>query len=290
MTFGQRSLANGRQLQFFTPDALWLVNDNWTRPSLYRVDVGTEHITSFITFVNQDGQTVDNLWYVRCIARDKMRNLWVGTNVGPLVLSPEEAQKANPIFEQIKIPRNDGTTLADYLLSGVDITNIVIDNANRKWMATQSNGLYLVSSDNQRQLAHYTAENSPLLSNAIESLAFDNTTGTLYIGTAAGLCSVQSEAFLSADALQKDRVYAYPNPVEPGYTGPINIVGLMDDSDVKITTVDGRLVKQGRSNGALFSWDGTNQHGQRVASGIYLVEVATPDGAKGVVCRVAIVN
>ena len=101
---------------------------------------------------------------------------------------------------------------------------------------------------------------------------------------------MQSEAFLSADALQKDQVYAYPNPVEPGYTGPINIVGLMDNSDVKITTVDGRLVKQGRSNGALFSWDGTNQHGQRVASGIYLVEVATPDGAKGVVCRVAIVN
>ena len=290
MTFGQRSLANGRQLQFFTPDALWLVNDNWTRPSLYRVDAATERITSFTTFVNQDGQTVDNLWYVRCIARDKMGNLWVGTNVGPLVLSPEEAQKANPIFEQIKIPRNDGTTLADYLLSGVDITNIVIDNANRKWMATQSNGLYLVSSDNQRQLAHYTAENSPLLSNAIESLAFDNTTGTLYIGTASGLCSVQSEAFLSADALQKDQVYAYPNPVEPGYTGPINIVGLIDNSDVKITTVDGRLVKQGRSNGALFSWDGTNQHGQRVASGIYLVEVATPDGTKGVVCRVAIVN
>ena len=101
---------------------------------------------------------------------------------------------------------------------------------------------------------------------------------------------MQSEAFLSADALQKDQVYAYPNPVEPGYTGPINIVGLMDNSDVKITTVDGRLVKQGRSNGALFSWDGTNQHEQRVASGIYLVEVATPDGTKGVVCRVAIVN
>ncbi|MFC2774023.1 MAG: FlgD immunoglobulin-like domain containing protein, partial [Segatella oris] len=71
---------------------------------------------------------------------------------------------------------------------------------------------------------------------------------------------------------------------------PINITGLSYNADVKITTANGTLVKEGRSNGGLFTWDGCNKNGQRVASGIYMVEVATQDGHKGVVCKIAIVR
>ena len=78
--------------------------------------------------------------------------------------------------------------------------------------------------------------------------------------------------------------------VKPDYTGPINITGLSYNADVKITTANGTLVKEGRSNGGLFTWDGCNKNGQRVASGIYMVEVATQNGQKGVVCKIAIIR
>ena len=49
-------------------------------------------------------------------------------------------------------------------------------------------------------------------------------------------------------------------------------------------------MKEGRSNGGLFTWDGCDKQGKRVASGIYMVETATQDGKKGVVCKIAILN
>ena len=85
-------------------------------------------------------------------------------------------------------------------------------------------------------------------------------------------------------------MYAYPNPVTPDYTGLINIVGLSYDADVKITTSNGVVVAEGRSNGGSFTWDGTNKNGKRVASGIYMVVTATNDGKKGTVCKIAVIR
>jgi flagellar hook assembly protein FlgD len=90
--------------------------------------------------------------------------------------------------------------------------------------------------------------------------------------------------------MHEDDVYAYPNPVEPGYTGLITVVGLSFDADVKILTSNGKLVAQGRSNGGTFTWDGCDSKGNRVASGVYMVATAMSNGDKGVVCKIAIVR
>ena len=99
-----------------------------------------------------------------------------------------------------------------------------------------------------------------------------------------------SDASETAEEMIKDQVYAYPNPVRPDYTGYITITGLTYNADVKILTVNGTLVKEGRSNGGSFVWDGNDQNGKRVASGIYMVNTATQDGKKGTVCKIAIIN
>ena len=290
MSFNGRSLANVQNLMFDSRGRLWFVNNNWTLPSLYSYQPQSKTLHTFTSFTNQDGTKLKELWNVRCAVEDKEGNIWIGTNVGPLMLEPSQMDSDNPVFQQIKVPRNDGTNYADYLLSGVDITAIAIDGANRKWFATNGNGVYLVSSNNIEEQQHFTAENSPLISNTIESIAINGTTGEVFFGTDKGLCSYKSNATEAAETMTQESVYAYPNPVKPDYTGPINITGLSYNADVKITTANGTLVKEGRSNGGLFTWDGCNKNGQRVASGIYMVEVATQDGHKGVVCKIAIVR
>ena len=112
----------------------------------------------------------------------------------------------------------------------------------------------------------------------------------MFFGTGNGLCSYISDAITPVDEMTKDDVYAYPNPVEAGYTGLITIVGLSYDADVKILTSNGKLVAQGRSNGGTFTWNGCDQQGRRVASGVYMVATATSNGDKGVVCKIAIIN
>ena len=245
----------------------------------------------YTQFVNQDGTTVSNINGVRCIAEDKEGNIWIGTNVGPLMLPADQLNNgSDATLTQVKVPRNDGTNFADYLLSGVDITCMAVDGGNRKWFGTNGNGVYLISSDNFEQVHHFMTTNSQLLSDNVESVTINERTGEVFFGTDFGLCSFMSDASATNDEMNKDNVYAYPNPVRPDYTGLITVTGLSMNADVKIVTANGTLVAEGRSNGGSFTWDGHDSSGKRVASGVYMVQTATSDGKSGTVCKIAIVN
>jgi hypothetical protein len=140
------------------------------------------------------------------------------------------------------------------------------------------------------QLQHFTAENSCLLSNNVQYISIDHQTGEVFFLTDKGLCSFISDATEPNDEMTKDNVWAYPNPVEPNYTGPITITGLTLDADVKILAANGALIAEGRSNGGTFTWNGCDREGRRVASGIYMVATATSSGEKGTICKIAIVR
>ena len=287
-----RSLSTMQKTIFDSRGLMWFVNNSYIVPSLYCYQPSTNAMNSYTKFINQDGTNVVPKDGVSCVVEDHKGNMWIGTSVGPIMLeakyittSPDEV-----IFNQIKVPRNDGTNFADYLLSNVSISCIAIDDGDRKWFGTHGNGVYLISDNNIQQLQHFTTENSPLLSNDIESIAINDVTGEVFFGTDKGLCSYMSDATKPAETMDKDKVYAYPNPVRPDYKGLITIVGLTMNADIKIVTSSGALVAEGRSNGGSFTWDGNDLSGKRVASGIYMVETATENGEKGTVCKIAIVN
>lgn len=288
--FTNKSLGSLERMILDSKNRLWFVNDHWRIPSLYCYNPATDQLDAYTTFVNQD-MTNYAVGKVHCVEEDKSGNIWVGTNLGPFYLDPKQFGADEPIFTQVKVPRNDGTNYADYLLNGVNISAIKVDAAGRKWFGTYGNGVYLVSADNLQQIHHFTANNSELLSDYIEDLTIDETSGEIFFSTSDGLCSFMSDATTAYETMEKDNVYAYPNPVRPDYTGIITVVGLSYDADVKIVTANGNLVAEGRSNGGTFTWDGRDQTtGRRVASGVYMVMAATAEGKKGTVCKIAIVN
>lgn len=285
-----KSLGDLSDMRFDANGHLWFVNNNWSLASFYRYDVNTGNIITFNNFVNQDGTTIESVYGVACTVEDNDGNIWVATDKGPLLLEKSQIEANSPVFTQVKVPRNDGTDYADYLLSGVEITAIAIDGGGRKWFGTNGNGAYLISKDNLTQVEHFTTENSKLLSDNIQSIAINNDSGEVFFGTDQGLCSYISNASTANTEMTKDNVYAYPNPVTPDYEGLITVVGLTMDADVKILTSSGKLVAQGRSNGGTFTWDGHDKNGKRVASGVYMVVTATSDGNKGTVCKIAIIK
>lgn len=245
----------------------------------------------FITrFSNQDGVAYSPDLF-NCIAEDLDGNIWFGTDKGPFVTySPEDVFDNGFYFTQVKIPRNDGTNLADYLLSDVNITCITIDGGNRKWMGTSGNGVYLLNSDGIEMIEHFTTENSPLISDNIESIAIDGSTGEVFFGTDAGLVSYLGTATDPAGSLSDDNIKVYPNPVRPEYTGRISITGLMRDTDVKIVSASGYLVNSGTSVGGEYTWDGKNKGGKRVASGVYYVLAADAEGNSGAVAKILVIR
>ena len=285
-----RSNANLCNIMIDSKGKMWFVNNNWVTPALYQYDMENDKIIAYESFVNQDGTSLTVQDGVRCVVEDLEHNMWVGTNSGPVMLERSEIENNGNTFTQVKVPRNDGTNYADYLLAGIDVSSIAIDGGNRKWIGTYNNGVYLISADNMTQVQHFTTDNSPLLSNSILSIAINPTSGEVFFGTSNGLCSYVSDATETNTEMTSDNVWAYPNPVEPGYTGPITITGLTLNADVKILTANGAIVNEGHSNGGTYVWDGCDQKGRRVASGIYMVATATSKGEKGTVCKIAIVR
>ena len=269
---------------------IWINNGRNANPGVYCYSADGNNLYSYTHFVNEDMAEISGIERCKTLAEDRSGNIWVGTNVGLFELTEEYQRDPSLGFYQVKVPRNDGTNYADYLLAGLDITTMAIDNADRKWIGTSRDGVYVISSDNMVQEAHFLASNSCLLADGILDIEIDKQTGTVYIGTEKGLCSVESNAVATNESMSKDNVWAYPNPVKPDYTGLINIVGLAYDSDVKITTTNGVLVAEGRSTGGSFQWDGCDKKGRRVASGIYMVNTATQSGDSGTVCKIAVIN
>ena len=290
--FNNWSLSSAQHLMADSRGLFWFVNNHFNKPSFYCYNPETDQIIhEFTSFKNQDGISYgEATYYPRALAEDRDGKMWVGTSIGLFMLDKKDIGTQSPNLQQIKVARNDGTELADYLLGNANITAIVVDGGNRKWVATAGTGVYLISADNEEELHHFTFENSPLLSNNVESMALDPESGEVFFGTDKGLCSYLSDATEPTSSMNQDDVYAFPNPVPPGYRGLITVRGLSFDADVKILSTDGRLVYEGRSNGGTFTWNGHDRSGRRVASGVYMIATATSSGDKGVAGKIAIVN
>lgn len=245
----------------------------------------------FITTIkNQDGATYTPTLF-SCMTEDVDGYMWVGCSSGIFVTyTPANVFNTDFYFTQVKVPRNDGSNLADYLLSEVPIKCITIDGGNRKWIGTSGSGVFLVSADGLETIEHFTTENSPLISDDIYDIQINGETGEVFIATDAGLVSFFGDATDPAASLEKNNVLVYPNPVRPEYTGNISITGLAYDTNVKIVNAAGKLVNEGTSVGGEYTWNGRLSNGKKCTSGVYYVLAADSEGKKGVVTKFLMVR
>ena len=205
---------------------------------------------------------------VRSLALDRQGDVWLGTNDGIAVINGDVFAENFQVF--VPASRANIDNLRGSLFEGTAIQAIAVDGGNRKWFGT-ANGLFLVDSRDNEQLAAYDEFNSPLPDANVKTLAYDGSTGVLWIGGDNGLAALQTESTTGATFSHQEEVEVYPQPVRPEYTGPISIRGLGQDSDVKITDMQGRLVFETSAIGGAATWDGMDYTGRRPASGIYLV-------------------
>lgn len=266
---------------------VFVCNDNNTLD-----DTNDDAYHLYTTFPRTGGGNID-VSGVYSLAEDHNGDIWLGTNKGILVCPYSAARRAasdpsSVSFLQITRLEDDGITPSGYFLDGEKITTIVVDGGNRKWIGTESSGIFLVNEDGSETLEHFTTANSPLLSDNVLSLAIAAATGEVFIGTDKGLISYRGGAPQGSESFSD--VYAFPNPVRPDYDGQVTVTGLMTDSNVKITDLNGNLVYQARSTGGQLTWNCKNSRGGRVATGIYLVLAASPEAKESVVTKIMVVK
>lgn len=221
------------------------------------------------------------------ICEDKDGHIWVGTATGVAVFyNPENVFTGASWDSQQILIEQDGKV--QILLENDIITAIAVDGANRKWIGTQASGVYCLSPDGQKQIYHFTTDNSPLYSNLVRDIAVDETTGDVFIGTVEGIQSYRTEIIKGFEDFTN--VHAYPNPVRPGFAGPVYITGLIDEANVKITDVAGNLVWETTSEGGQIAWDLKTFSGNKVASGVYMIYCASANGDKSATSKLLIIN
>lgn len=236
---------------------------------------GAVHGTISSLVTEQDGLPGNE---ITTIVVDRDNDVWVGTEKGiGIILDPND-------------PERPGAIALYKPLNGLVVNTIAVDALNRKWVGTPD-GIIVLSADGIQVVESYTVASTAgkLISDDVRSIAIDNRTGTVYIGTLKGLSALTTVA---ADPKPEfDQLTISPNPYLLPATGELLIDGLVENSTVKILAIDGSLIREIPSPGGRVGfWDGTDRDGNVVASGIYLVVAYSPDGGKVATGKVAVVR
>lgn len=239
-------------------------------------DTSDDKTVGITSFVDQDGNTFDVI-KINEIYEDPLTGyVWVCHGNGVFHFKPENFFGGNQRVTRVKVARNDGTNLADYLLDGIPVNKITVDGRGRKWFSTSGAGIVVTSSDGRSIEQTFTTDNSPLPSNTVYGMGYNPANNSMLVGGELGLCEYFINGASSAgDELQ---VRAYPNPVRPDYFGYVTIDGLADNTLVKIVDAAGNIVKElGSVSGGEVKWDVTNMAFRRVNSGVYFILAQTDD-------------
>jgi len=297
--------ANGKILSVLTPDSLWHHYELASplspqvmemKDQLVIDESGTKWFVSIsgtpgLYYFNDNG-TLNNLaddkWgrltnseyfgsqSIQSLALDKNGELWVGTGLGVYII-PDPSRPTSRIYSV-------------FTLRQQTINCIAVDPINNKWVGTKQ-GLFITSSDGSYLIAQYDSKNSPLPVDEIKSITFDEETGLAYIGTDFGLSTLRTE-FIKPKNNSKE-LFIYPNPfvIQTGFQNQITIDGLFSGAIIKIITVDGKLVRDfSSSGGRLAFWNGKDNSGSYVDSGIYIIIAYDNDGNKMLSSKVAVLR
>lgn len=239
----------------------------------------------YIVINDENGNLPSN--DVRCVAVDTKNKLWIGTFKGLRIINSTDSFISENQLTTTNIVIQEGD-LAQELFYQQVIQDIKVDGANNKWVAIADAGVFQISPNGQTTLRRFTKENSPLPSNNVLDIEIDEVSGEVFFATDKGLVSYLGSATRGGENL--DDVYAYPNPVRPGFSGTVKISGLMDKVNLKITDIEGNLVFETTSSGGTVEWDTTAFGKYKVASGVYMVFITSSDAAETTVKKIMIVR
>jgi len=225
---------------------------------------------------------------ITTVVVDHDNTVWVGTDQGiGIILYPNQPKSAGAIATYIP-------------LSGAVINCIAVDALNQKWVGT-TEGVVVLSPDGTQQVATYTVASTSgkLIDNNVKSIAIDHTNGTVFFGTLSGLASLQTFSITPRLSFQelKIRPKLFLVPSDSLMTiGSLDesthaLAGLFPNWTVKILSIDGRLVREIKaSNESIARWDGTDNTGHFVASGVYIVVAFSEDGSSVAKGKMAVIR
>ena len=121
-----------------------------------------------------------------------------------------------------------------------------------------------------------------------ESVSVKNT-GLVYIGTNFGVSTLTTSSIKPNQ--NYDKLFVYPNPFKLDDNSELSIDGLMSNTTIKVLTVSGELIREFITPGGRIGfWDGKDENGNFVASGIYIIVAYDEEAENVATTKVAVIR
>jgi len=222
------------------------------------------------------------------VAEDGEGRLWIGTERGVgVVAAPGSAFGGDPSLVVPRWPITGEGDSTSFFMRDFIVNAIARDPAGQLWFGTSA-GALRVNSRGDQIIERFTTSNSPLFSDNVVDIAIAPESGRVYFVTDRGALSYDAQA--TAPAVQAEDLRAFPSPFRPAEHDGVLISGLVAETDIRILTLDGRLVARLDGRGGTARWDGLDLSGRPVASGVYLVAARGLDGEGTAFGKVAVLR
>ena len=191
---------------------------------------------------------------VNALLEDERGVVWLGTNEGLFQ------------YEREILYRDGHVQDTGVLCIGCD----AMDNV---WVGTSDQGVFVFDRNGDFQ-NQFIRDNSGLVDNEVRNIAFNKETGEVWLATSVGLSRYESG--IIRPRIEADEMLIFPNPfvLSQGTEPFVTFAPVPSEASVRIYTLSGELVTElGPNNNR---WEGTNESGERVGSGIYVVVTTGP--------------
>jgi len=162
-------------------------------------------------------------------------------------------------------------------------SKIKIDPMGNIWTISPTQGVHILLENTTYwpSINGLRVTNSPLLSDEIYDIDFDEKNNLVYIATSKGVNILKIPFGRSRDNYTHLKIF--PSPFKIPSDGKMIVDGLMYNTSMKIMTLDGLVIRSVNNEGISIdgdqlSWDGKNENGRYVSSGVYLISLYDDNG------------
>ena len=229
---------------------------------------------------------------VLSIAVSKKNKLWILTDYG-LIYKELRASNEEPVAKTG--PISSGNNIVPYFsnIPFDESSSIKLDSFDNIWITTKSRGLYVLDSkgDYWPSVDGINIDNSKLLSNTINDIAFNDEKGLAIIATDIGVSRFKIPFVNEIRSI--DQVQIFPSPFRIPSKRPLVIDRIPERSTIQILTLDGsiiRTLKEENFNSYQATWYGNDRNGNLVSSGVYLLLIISKKHGTSTFQKVAVIR
>ena len=229
---------------------------------------------------------------VLSIAVSKKNKLWILTDYG-LIYKELRASNEEPVAKTG--PISSGNNIVPYFsnIPFDESSSIKLDSFDNIWITTKSRGLYVLDSkgDYWPSVDGINIDNSKLLSNTINDIAFNDEKGLAIIATDIGVSRFKIPFVNEIRSI--DQVQIFPSPFRIPSKHPLVIDRIPERSTIQILTLDGsiiRTLKEENFNSYQATWYGNDRNGNLVSSGVYLLLIISKKHRTSTFQKVAVIR